>query len=64
MNVAVIAHMTEFSFRQINMDITEHGCNFRQQAVSIDPTKGEFVTLGPVRNTLIATPELANGFSP
>jgi hypothetical protein len=37
-------------------------CGFRQQAVAIDTEDGEFVALGDVQKTIVATPDLDRAF--
>ena len=41
------------------MNVTEHGCAFKQQAVVIDKDERQLVMLGDVQNTIVATPDLA-----
>jgi hypothetical protein len=38
-------------------------CGFRQQAVAIDTEESEFVSLGDVQKTIVATPDLNGAFS-
>lgn len=45
------------------MNVTEHSCAFRQQAVVIDQDEKQLTMLGDVQNTIVATPDLVNEFS-
>jgi hypothetical protein len=47
----------------VRLNVTEGlTCGFRQQAVSIDTQQSEFVSLGDVQKTIVATPDLTGAF--
>jgi hypothetical protein len=48
---------------QVRLNVTEGlTCGFRQQAVAIDTLESEFVALGDVQKTIVATPDLNGAF--
>jgi hypothetical protein len=50
---------------QVRLNVTEGlTCGFRQQAVAIDTHESEFVALGDVQKTIVATPDLNGAFVP
>jgi hypothetical protein len=64
------AHLFSFFFcrnvcnLQVRLNVTEGlTCGFRQQAVAIDTNESEFVALGDVQKTIVATPNLDGAFA-
>ncbi len=49
---------------QVRMQLNEGlQCSFYQQAVSIDVEQGNYIPLGEVRKTLVASPDIDGAFN-